>query len=377
MSNYSSLPLNDDIDSSSSPNFSNYRSVTTPSSSLLNSIFSFFSSSYILPVYPLNNTKKFQEEFSQVYDPYKKLKFNEESLINLIKLAYNQNKLFLIYIHSSLHQDTNDFILKILLNNNFNDLILREDLLLWGGSIENAETYSLANELNVTSFPFLGLFMPINEEEIKLIERIDGFNKDVDSISSILNKLERKITQNQERLRENRIENEERIAAELLRREQDEAYERLIIEESIQLEEERILEEIKRQEERKIEEKNKIKEEIEKKRINKINYIKDNEKYNEKMKENDKNSATIKFILPYNKKITLNFSKFDKLEKVYNYFLVYFYDNGDQIKSFKLFKSFPKEEISDLKLTIDDYGLYPRGILVVEEDEDEDEEEEN
>lgn len=49
-----------------------------------------------------------------------------------------------------------------------------QDILVWGGSVWDAEAYSLSLQLKVSSFPFMALMMSESERSVQILDKIQG-----------------------------------------------------------------------------------------------------------------------------------------------------------------------------------------------------------
>lgn len=80
------------------------------------------------------------------------------------------------------------------------------------------------------------------------------------------------------------------------------------------------------------------------------------------LSESDKSSkqqntdiATLRFQLPRGKKISRNFFKSDKMQRVIDYLTLFFYEeDGDVTKNFVVSIPYPKAEVSDMEKTVDE-----------------------
>lgn len=90
-----------------------------------------------------------------------------------VEEAHRQSKLLIVYIHSPLHVDSNNFCNNILCSASFKEYVDR-NFLFWVGSITDMEAYSLSIQLKLTSFPFLTIFMCQSRNAVQIADRFNG-----------------------------------------------------------------------------------------------------------------------------------------------------------------------------------------------------------
>lgn len=76
--------------------------------------------------------------------------------------------------------------------------------------------------------------------------------------------------------------------------------------------------------------------------------------------------SNVKFQLPSGKKIARNFVKTDCVEDLRNYLIVYFEENKIELLNFSISTNYPKRVLDDAQETLLSAGLYPRGMLFVQ-----------
>ena len=87
----------------------------------------------------------------------------------------------------------------------------------------------------------------------------------------------------------------------------------------------------------------------------------------EEQKSSGLETAVVRFHLPSGKKLTTNFLKSDTTQHVFNFVRVHFADEGMPEMNFAVSTHFPKMELTDMEQTIDMIGLFPRGMLYVQD----------
>lgn len=117
--------------------------------------------------------------------------FFQGSYTQALYMATNRAKFLFVYLTNPQNEYDEEIFKNIIINPEFLDLFSpsnanNSNLLIWGGDLTNPEAYQLANSLNVTKFPFLGLLCltsittmtpegPIKSSpKISLISKIQG-----------------------------------------------------------------------------------------------------------------------------------------------------------------------------------------------------------
>ncbi|KAK6198934.1 uncharacterized protein RJT21DRAFT_52587 [Scheffersomyces amazonensis] len=84
--------------------------------------------------------------------------FYQGSYTQALYMATNRAKFLFIYLTNPYNENSSAIFKKIITNPTFiSSFQTNPELLIWGGDLTNPEAYQLANSLNVTKFPFLGL----------------------------------------------------------------------------------------------------------------------------------------------------------------------------------------------------------------------------
>jgi FAS-associated factor 2 len=99
--------------------------------------------------------------------------FFEGSYVRAVAHAHQQQKFLLVYLHSPIHEDTQPFFSNVLCSPAVQQY-LDENVVLWGGSVHQAEAYNLSNVLKAARFPFLALLACQSSRSVQLLERIQG-----------------------------------------------------------------------------------------------------------------------------------------------------------------------------------------------------------
>ncbi|KAK6462655.1 hypothetical protein DFJ63DRAFT_169454 [Scheffersomyces coipomensis] len=134
--------------------------------------------------------------------------FYQGSYSQALYMTTNRAKFLFIYLTNPYNENSSIIFKKIITNGNFISMFQTDpDLLIWGGDLTNPEAYQLANSLNVTKFPFLGLLCltrsttmtqsgPVKTSpKVSLVSKLQGglFNEDMDINQLIKSKFHKKI----------------------------------------------------------------------------------------------------------------------------------------------------------------------------------------
>jgi len=317
---------------------------------------------------PNRDAQVFADEFNTEYGRNHP-EFHLGSYQSAVALAFSQSKFLLVYLHSPLHEDTDRFCRQALSSESFTRLA-NEQLVIWAGKIWDAEAYGLSAQLGATAFPFLALLVPQSARVVQIAERVQGYVEEgvlVERLQSAIGVFAAIVArQRQEQLRreettrlreqQNR-EYEESMAQERRERERQEREDRERLEAA---------ERQRREEEEALARENARKQEREAliNRLRSMFATSDNDQLQSKP---GGDVAVIRFQLPRGKKISRNFLKTDKIRKLYDYLTLQFYDEGDVTKNFSVFIPHPRTEINDMEQTIEGAGLFPRGMLYVQD----------
>lgn len=83
--------------------------------------------------------------------------FYQGSYTQALYMATKKGKFLFVYLANSELESTSSIFNKIITNPKFISIFKDPNFIIWGGDLTNPEAYQLANSLNVTKFPFLGL----------------------------------------------------------------------------------------------------------------------------------------------------------------------------------------------------------------------------
>jgi hypothetical protein len=84
--------------------------------------------------------------------------FEQSGFELALQRGTRENRAVLIYLHCDLHGDTHEFVTKVLLSASVANAIRNGQLIMWGGSVHSIDGLSATVALQVTGFPYLGLY---------------------------------------------------------------------------------------------------------------------------------------------------------------------------------------------------------------------------
>lgn len=176
-----------------------------------------------------------EQQFSQHYSVNSLPPFFQGSYTQALYMAHQRAKFLFVYLTHPQNENSISMFDKIITNREFVTLFNdNKELLIWGGDLTNPEAYQLANSLNVTKFPFLGLLCltrsttmspqgPIKTSaKISLILKLQGSIADNQDPSEIINKkFKRRINKYSEELTLIRNELREKFMSQVMLKQQD------------------------------------------------------------------------------------------------------------------------------------------------------------
>lgn len=182
---------------------------------------------------PADTARRFIREFEETYTPPSPLPWVEAGFNLTLDNCKKDGKFLLVVLLSPSHDDTDEWVRQTLLSPEFYQFLHshRQEVVLWGGSVRDAEGYQVSSSLRCTKFPFTALVCQQNETsssggvrsgEMTVIMRAAGSLH----TSELTTKLESSISTHQAQLAAARAQRSEQQAQRNLRDEQDSAYER-------------------------------------------------------------------------------------------------------------------------------------------------------
>ena len=136
-----------------------------------------------LTLNPSRDAENFIDEYEASYGTTH-VPFHRGSYQSAVGAAFQQNKFLLIYLHSPLHEDNDQFCQQVLGNSSLINLVT-ESMIVWGGRVWDSEAYALSTQLGVTAYPFLGLLVCQSTRSVQVTDRIQG-NMEIEPLLSRL-----------------------------------------------------------------------------------------------------------------------------------------------------------------------------------------------
>lgn len=178
------------------------------------------------PLAPRENAARFIREFEEEYGE-NRLPFYEGAYAQSFDLAKKNLQFLLVILVSPEHDETASFIRDTLLSQEVVDFILNPDnnIILWGGNVQDSEAYQVSTSLNCTKFPFTGLIVhtpQVSSTAMGIAVRIVGPTPPTEFVA----KLRKAIETHSEPLTRVRAQRAEQQATRSIREQQNSAYER-------------------------------------------------------------------------------------------------------------------------------------------------------
>lgn len=144
-----------------------------------------------------------------------------------LEKAHRELKFLLVVLCAPEHDHTDAWVRETLLSREVTDFLNdpQNNVIIWGGNVQDAEAYQVANSLRCTKFPFAAAIAHtpnVSSTAMSVITRISGAT----SPAEFVEKLRTAISQNKEPLERIRSTRAEQQASRSLREQQDSAYER-------------------------------------------------------------------------------------------------------------------------------------------------------
>lgn len=182
---------------------------------------------------PADTARRFIREFEETYSPNPPLPWVETGFNLSLDTCNKDSKFLLAVLLSPSHDDTHSWVRDTLMSSQFHQFLQTHDheLILWGGSVQDAEGFQVSTSLNCTKFPFAALICQTADVggntsaragQMVVVTRATGPLP----ASELVAKLGSAVTAQQAQLSANRAHRAEQQAHRSLREEQDSAYER-------------------------------------------------------------------------------------------------------------------------------------------------------
>ncbi|KAJ5082687.1 hypothetical protein N7532_011730 [Penicillium argentinense] len=178
------------------------------------------------PLGPKDTAARFIREFEEEYGSHS-VPFLENGYNMALEKSHRDLNFMLIVLLAPEHDDTSGWVRDTLLAPEVVEFINdpQNNLLVWGGNVQDSEAYQVANSLKCTKFPFAAVIVHtpnVSSTAMSVVGRIAGTT----SPSEFVTRLRTTITTNQEPLERIRATRSEQQASRSLREQQDSAYER-------------------------------------------------------------------------------------------------------------------------------------------------------
>ncbi|KAJ5466038.1 hypothetical protein N7530_009825 [Penicillium desertorum] len=172
---------------------------------------------------PKDTAARFIREFEEEYES-NPIPFLENGYNMALEKAHRDLKYLMVILLSPEHDDTNSWVRDTLLAPEVVEFINdpQNNLLVWGGNVQDSEAYQVANSLKCTKFPFAAVIVHtpnVSSTAMSVVGRIAGLT----TPSEVVNKLRTVVTSNSEPLERLRSSRAEQQASRSLREEQDSA----------------------------------------------------------------------------------------------------------------------------------------------------------
>ncbi|KAE8151960.1 hypothetical protein BDV25DRAFT_151861 [Aspergillus avenaceus] len=178
------------------------------------------------PLGPKDTAARFIREFEEEYGS-NSLSFLENGYNMALERAHRDLKFLLVILLAPEHDDTNGWVKDTLLSREVVDFVNdpQNDVIVWGGNVQDSEAYQVSNSLRCTKFPFAAAIVHtpnVSSSAMSVVARISGTT----SPSEFVEKLRSAVAQHKEPLERIRATRAEQQASRSLREQQDSAYER-------------------------------------------------------------------------------------------------------------------------------------------------------
>lgn len=180
------------------------------------------------PLNPTDTSARFMREFEEEYGvTHGTLPFHEGGYASAFDIAKRDLKHLLVILLSPEHDDTGPFVRETLLSPDLIAFIQdpTNNILLWAGSVRDAEAYQVANGLNATSFPFSALIAHTPSVSSTAMSKLATSTGPVNP-ADLEAKFRSAIAAHKDELDRLRAQRSEQQASRSLRQEQESAYER-------------------------------------------------------------------------------------------------------------------------------------------------------
>lgn len=180
------------------------------------------------PLNPRDTAARFMREFEEDYGvTHGTLPFFEGGYAQAFDTAKRDLKYLVVVPLSPEHDDTAPFVRDTLLSPEFVEFVKspRNNIVLWAGTVQDAEAYQVASALNVTRFPYACLIVHTPSVSSTAMSKVATSTGLVTS-QDLINKFQTAINTHSEEIERVRRQRQEQESSRNLRQEQESAYER-------------------------------------------------------------------------------------------------------------------------------------------------------
>lgn len=180
------------------------------------------------PLSPRDTAARFAREFEEEYGvAHGTLPFYEGGYANAFDAAKGELRYLLVVLLSPEHDDTAPFVRQTLLAPEVVEFVKEpgNNVLMWAGTVQDAEAYQVASALNVTRFPYACLIVHTPAVSATAMSKVATSSGPIGS-EELVSKLRTAIDTHSEELERVRRQRQEQQASRSLRQEQESAYER-------------------------------------------------------------------------------------------------------------------------------------------------------
>ena len=180
---------------------------------------------------PLNTrdtAARFMREFEEEYGvTHGTLPFHEGGYAQAFDIAKRDLKFMLVVLISPEHDDNSSFVRDTLLSPDFVHFVKQptNNIIMWAGTVQDAEAYQVASALNVTRFPFVSLIVHTPAVSSTAMSKIVTSTGPI-AAQDLMSKLQTAMHTHNQELERVRQQRQEHQASRNLRQEQESAYER-------------------------------------------------------------------------------------------------------------------------------------------------------
>ncbi|KAI9832308.1 MAG: hypothetical protein M1826_001994 [Phylliscum demangeonii] len=177
------------------------------------------------PLSPRETASRYVRWFQEEYGPTK-LPFHEDGYAQALDLAKKELRFLIVILMSPEHDNTSSFVRSTLLSQEVVDYLTspRHHILLWGGSVQEADASQIAAALHCTKFPFTAIIAhtpQISSTSMSVVAQIVGPTP----AAAFLARIKDAVAQYSEALEATRASRASHEAERQLRDQQNSAYE--------------------------------------------------------------------------------------------------------------------------------------------------------